>query len=116
MKSLTKEKAEARKASPGPSQEALVVLRLLDLGTKFVSFGRRGSVNVVVNVLSKTRRNLQLHLQKMTSVERARRRRRTRRRATAPGRQVEVPIPRRAHRVSRTKGENHFPLVQLQFA
>ena len=115
MKSLTKEKAEARKASPGPSQEALVVLCLLDLGTKFVSFGRRGSVNVVVNVLSKTRRNLQLHLQKMTSVERARRRR-TRRRATAPGRQVEVPIPRRAHRVSRTKGENHLPLAQLQFA
>ena len=111
MKSLTKEKAEARKASPGPSQEALVVLCLLDLGINFVSFGRRESVNVAVNVLFNTRRNLQLHPQKMTSVERARtRRRRIRRRATAPGRQAEVPIPRRAHRVSRTAN----PLMDRQ--
>ena len=70
-----------------------------------------------MTVLSNTYQSPQLHLQKMTSVERARkRRRRIRRRAIAPDRQVEVPIPRRAHRVSRTKGENHLPLAQLQFA
>ena len=67
---------------------------------------------MAVNVLFSIRRNLQLHPQRMTSV-RARRRRR---RATAPGRQAEVPIPRRALRVSRTKGENYLPLAQLQFA
>ena len=117
MKRQTKEKAEVRKASLGPSQGAMVDLCLQDLGTKCVSFGRQVSVNEVMTVLSNTHRNLQLHLQKMTSVERARkRRRRTRRRAIAPDRQVEVPIPRGAHRVSRTKGENHLPLAQLQFA
>ena len=123
MKSQTKEKAEARKANPGPNQEALVVLCLLDLGIKCVSFGRQVSASVAMNVLSNTHQSLQLHLLKMTSVERARTRRRrtrrrtrTRRRATAPGRQAEVPIPRGAHRVSRTKGENHLPLARLQFA
>jgi hypothetical protein len=117
MKSLTKGKAEARKVSPGPSQEALVGLCLQDLGTKFASFGRQVSVNVVMTVLSNTHQSLQLHLPKMTSVERARkRRRRTRRRVTVLGHRVEVPIPRGAHRVSRTKGENHLPLAQLQFA
>ena len=117
MKSQTKEKAEARKASPGPSQEAIVGLCLQDLGTKCVSFGRQASVSEVMTVLSNTHRNLQLHLQKMTSVERARkRRRRTRRRAIALDRQAEVPTPREALRVSRTKGENHLPLAQLQFA
>jgi hypothetical protein len=100
MKSQTKEKAEVRKASLGPSQEAIVVLCLQDLGIKCVSFGRQVSVSEVMTVLSNTHRNLQLHLLKMTSVERARkRRRRTRRRAIAPDRQVEVPIPRGAHRV-----------------
>ena len=100
MKSQTKEKAEVRQASPGPSQEATVVLCLQDLGIKCVSFGRQVSVSEVMTVLSNTHRSLQLHLPKMTSVERARkRRRRTRRRAIAPDRQVEAPIPRRAHRV-----------------
>ena len=56
MKSQTKAKAEARKVNPGPSQEVQVVLCLLDLGIKFVSFGRRGSANVAVNVLFNTRR------------------------------------------------------------
>ena len=56
MKSLTKGKAEARKVSPGPSQEALVGLCLQDLGTKCVSFGRQANVNVVVTVLSNTLR------------------------------------------------------------
>jgi hypothetical protein len=117
MKSLTKEKAEARKANPGPSLEAIAVLCLQDLGTKYVSFGRQVSVSEVMTVLSNTHQSLQPHLPKMTSVERARkRRRRIRRRAIDPDRQVEVPIPRRAHRVSRTKGENHLPLAQLQFA
>ena len=118
MKSQTKEKAEARKASLGPSQEAVVDLCLQDLGTKCVSFGRQADVSEVATVLSNTHQSLQLHLPKMTSVERARkrRRRRIRRRVIAPDHQVEVPIPRRAHRVSRTKGENHLPLAQLQFA
>jgi hypothetical protein len=118
MKSQTKEKAEVRKASLGPSQEAIVVLCPQDLGIKCVSFGRQVSVSEVMTVLSNTHRNLQLHLLKMTSVERARkrRRRRTRRKAIAQGRRAEVPIPREAHRVSRTKGENHHPLAQLQFA
>jgi len=116
MKSLTKGKAEARKVNPGPSQEALVGLCLRDLGIKCVSFGRQASVNVVVTVLSNTLQSLQLHLPKMTSVERARKRRRIRRRAIVLDRQVEVPTPRRAHRVSRTKGENHLPLAPLQFA
>ena len=117
MKRQTKEKAEVRKANLGPSLGAMVDLCLQDLGTKCVSFGRQVSVNEVMTVLSNTHQSLQLHLQKMTSVERARkRRRRTRRRAIAPDRQVEVPIPREAHRVSRTKGENHLPLAQLQFA
>ena len=70
-----------------------------------------------MTVLSNTRQSLQLHLPKMTSVERARKRRRTtRRKAIAQGRRAEVPIPREAHRVSGTKGENHLPLAQLQFA
>ena len=99
MKSQTKEKVEVRKASLGPSQEAIVVLCLQDLGIKCVSFGRQVSVSEVMTVLSNTHRNLQLILLKMTSVERARKRRRTRRRAIAPDRQVEVPIPRGAHRV-----------------
>ena len=116
MKRQTKEKAEVRKANLGPSLGAMVDLCLLDLGTKCVSFGRQVSVNEVMTVLSNTHQSLQLHLQKMTSVERARKRRRTRRRAIAPDRQVEVPIPRGAHRVSKTKGENHLPLAQLQFA
>ena len=105
---------EVRKVSLGPNQEALVVLCLLDLGIKFASFGRRGSAIVAVNVLFNTRRSLQLHPPRMTSVGRASPRRR--RRATAPGRQAEVPIPRKALRVLRTKGENHLPLAQLQFA
>ena len=124
MRSQTKAKVEVRKVSLGPNQEALVVLCLLDLGIKCVSFGRQVSASVAMNVLSNTHQSLQLHLLKMTSVERARtrtrrrrrrrgrRRRRTRRRATAPGRQAEVRIARRAHRVSRTKGENHLPLAQ----
>ena len=117
MKRQTKEKAEVRKANLGPSLGAMVDLCLQDLGTKCVSFGRQVSVNEVMTVLSNTHQSLQLHLPKMTSVERARkRRRRTRRRAIAPDRQVEVPIPREALRVSRTKGENHLPLAQLQFA
>ena len=117
MKRQTKEKAEVRKANLGPSLGAMVDLCLLDLGTKCVSFGRQVSVNEVMTVLSNTHQSLQLHLPKMTSVERARkRRRRIRRRAIAPDRQVEVPTPREAHRVSRTKGENHLPLAQLQFA
>ena len=117
MKRQTKEKAEARKASPGPNQEAMVDRCLQDLGTRCVSFGRQVSVNEVMTVLSNTHQSLQLHLQKMTSVERARKRRRTeRRRAIAPDRRAEVPIPREALRVSRTKGENHLPLAQLQFA
>ena len=96
-RSQTREKAEARKVNLGPSQEALVVLCLLDLGIKFANSGRRGSANVAMNVLFNTRRSLQLHLPKMTSVgrARARRRRRTRGRATVPGRRAEVPIPRR---------------------
>ena len=68
MRSQTKAKAEARKVSLGPSQEPPVVLCLLDLRIKFASFGRRGSANVVMNVLFNTRRSLQLHLPKMTSV------------------------------------------------
>ena len=118
MKRQTKEKAEVRKASPGPSQGAMVDLCLQDLGTRCVSFGRQVSVNEVMTVLSNTHQSLQLHLPKMTSVERARKRRRgiRRRRAIAPDRQVEVPTPREALRVSRTKGENHLPLAQLQFA
>jgi len=118
MKSLTKGKTEARKASPDPSQEATVDRCLQDLGTKCVSFGRQVSVNEVMTVLSNTLQSLQLHLPKMTSMERARTRRkkRTRRRATALGRQAEVPTPRGALRVLRTKGENHLPLAQLQFA
>ena len=117
MKRQTKEKAEVRKANLGPSLGAMVDLCLQDLGTKCVSFGRQVSVNEVMTVLSNTHQSLQLHLPKMTSVERARkRRRRIRRRAIAPDRQVEVPTPREAHRVSRTKGENHLPLAQLQFA
>ena len=102
-----KGKGGGKKASPGPSQEALVGLCLQDLGIKCVSFGRQANVNVVMTVLSNTLQSLQLHLPKMTSVGRARtrRRRRTRRRATALGRRVEVPTPRRALRVSRTKGQ-----------
>ena len=89
MKSQTKEKAEVRKANLDPSQEAIVVLCHQDLGIRCVSFGRQVSVSEVMTVLSNTHRNLQLHLLKMTSVERARkRRRRTRRRAIAPDRQV----------------------------
>ena len=100
-----KGKGGGKKGKSRPSQEALVGLCLQDLGTKCVSLGRQGSVNVEMTVLSNTRRSLQLHLPKMTSVERAKtRRRRTRRRATAPGRQVEVPTPRRALRVSKDKG------------
>jgi hypothetical protein len=116
MKSLTKEKAEARKANPGPSLEAIVVLCLQDLGTKYVNFGRQANVSEVMTVLSNTHQSLQLHLPKMTSVERARKRRRTRRRVIALGHRVEVLIPRGAHRVLRTKGENHLPLAQLQVA
>ena len=112
-----KGKGGGKKGKSRPSQEALVGLCLQDLGTKCVSLGRQGSVNVEMTVLSNTRRSLQLHLPKMTSVERAKtRRRRTRRRATAPARQVEVPTPRRALRVSKIKGENRLPLAQLQFA
>ena len=117
MKRQTKEKAEVRKASLGPSQGAMVDLCLRDLGTKCVSFGRQVIVNEVMTVLSSTHRSLQLHLQKMTSVERARKRkRRIRRKAIDPDRQIEVPTPRGALRISRTKGENHLPLAQLQFA
>jgi len=126
MKSQTKAKAEARKVNPGPSQEVQVVLCLLDLGIKFVSFGRRGSANVAVNVLFNTRRNLQLHLPKMISVERARRRRRRRRRRRTRTKNKKKgdrsrsssrgSNSSRAHRVSRTKGENHLPLAQLPFA
>jgi len=116
MRSQTKAKVDVRKVNLDPSQEAQVVLCLRGLGTKFVSFGRRGKDTVVVIVLSSIRRSLQLRLQKTTSVGRARTRGRRRRRVTVPGHRVEVPTPRRALRVSRTKGENHLPQVQLQFA
>ena len=112
---LRKEKVEAKRGNPGPSQEALAGLCLQDLGIKFASFGRPASVNVAMTVLSNTLQSLQLHLLKMTSVERARRRR-TRRRVIDPDHLAEVPIPRKALRVSRTKGENHLLLAQLQFA
>ena len=112
-----KGKGGGKKGKSRSNQEALVVLCLLDLGIKFASFGRRGSAIVAVNVLLNTRRSLQRHPQRMTSAGRASPRgRRKRRRATDPARQAEVPIPRRALRVSRTKGENHLPLAQLQFA
>ena len=117
MRSQTKTKVEVRKVNLDPSEEAQVVLCLRALGTKFVSFGRRGNVTVAVIVLSSIRRSLQLRLQKTTSVGRARTRgSRRRRRVTVPGHRVEVPTPRRAFRVSRTKGENHLPEVPLQFA
>ena len=45
MKRQTKEKAEVRKVSPGPSQEAMTDLCLQDLGIRCVSFGRQVSVN-----------------------------------------------------------------------
>ena len=107
MRSQTKAKVEVRRVNLDLSHEAPVVLCLLALGTNFASFGRRGSVTVVVIVLFSIRRSLQLRLQKTTSVGRARTRGRRRRRVTVPGHRVEVPIPRRALSVSRKKGENH---------
>ena len=84
MRSLTKAKVQVRKVNLGPSQEALVVLCLLDLGIKFANFGRRGSVTMVVIVLFSIRRSLQLRLQKTTGVGRVRTRG-SRRRVTVPG-------------------------------
>ena len=115
MRKLRKEKVEAKRGNPGPSQEALAGLCLQDLGIKFANFGRPVSVNVEVTVLSNTPQSLQLHLPKMTSVERARRRR-TRRRVIAHDHLAEDPTPREALRVSKIKGENHLLLAQLQFA
>ena len=119
MKRQTKAKAEVRKASPDPSQGAMVVHCLQDLGTRCASFGRQGNVNEVMTVLSNTHQSLQLHLQKMTSVERARKRRREEQKEE--GRSLQIvergfQFLREALRVSRTKGENHLPLAQLQYA
>ena len=84
MRSQTKAKVEVRRVNLDLSHEAPVVLCLLALGTNFASFGRRGSVTVVVIVLFSIRRSLQLRLQKTTGVGRVRTRG-SRRRVTVPG-------------------------------
>ena len=116
MKRETKAKVEARRRVNLDQLHATQAVPCrLDLEIKFASFGKQANVIEEKIVLSNTLRNLQLRLLRTTSVGRARTRGRRRRRATALGRRVGVPTPRRAPTASRTKVVS-LPLVQLQFA
>ena len=114
MRSQTKAKVEVRKVSLGPSQEALVVLCLLDLGIKFASFGRQGSAIVAVNVLFNTRRSLQPHPQRMKrgkSQSKKKKKKGDRSRSSSRGSNSS-----KGSQSLKDKGGNHLPLAQLQFA